>query len=513
VTRRAVVIGGGISGLATAALLAREGLEVTLVEAREELGGRAGRWQKDGFTFDTGPSWYLMPEVFDHFFALLGTSADAQLDLMRLDPAYRVYFEGDRVPFDLPADRARDALVALDPGAGEKLDAYLASASETYELATSTFLYTTFRSLRPLLTRRTLRRLPALVRLLGESLERRIRRHSRDRRVQQVLGYPAVFLGTSPAAAPGMYHLMSHLDITQGVLYPRGGIAAVIDAIAAIAVREGVAVRTGCRARRIVVEDGAAVGVEVELSDGTHERLDADVVVSTADLHVTERELLEPEHRSRSDAWWQSRDPGPGAVLALLGVRGELPQLAHHTLLFTRDWEEGFRAIYGADPHIPDPASIYVCRPSATDDVAPAGHENLFVLIPVPADTSIGSGGLDGDGDPRVEETVDAAIDQLAGWCGIPDLRERIVLRRSIGPQDFEREYGAWKGGALGPAHTLRQSAFLRGANASSSVDGLLYAGATTIPGIGLPMCLISAELVVKRLRDDRSAGPMAVPL
>jgi phytoene desaturase len=194
-------------------------------------------------------------------------------------------------------------------------------------------------------------------------------------------------------------------------------------------------------------------------------------------------------------------------------VRGELPQLAHHTLLFTRDWEEGVRAIYGADPHIPDPASIYVCRPSATDDVAPAGHENLFVLIPVPADTSIGSGGLDGDGDPRVEETVDAAIDQLAGWCGIPDLRERIVLRRSIGPQDFEREYGAWKGGALGPAHTLRQSAFLRGANASSSVDGLLYAGATTIPGIGLPMCLISAELVIKRLRDDRSAGPLAAPL
>ena len=507
------MIGGGISGLATAALLARDGLEVTLVESRDELGGRAGRWRKDGFTFDTGPSWYLMPEVFDHFFALLGTSAAEQLDLVRLDPAYRVYFEGDRAPFDLPAEGARDALVSLDPGAAAELDAYLASAAETYELATSTFLYSTFRSLRPLLTRKTLRRLPTLTRLLAESLERRIRRHSRDRRVQQVLGYPAVFLGTSPAAAPGMYHLMSHLDIGQGVLYPRGGIAAVIDAIAALAVREGVTVRTGCRARRIVVEGGAAVGVDMENSDGTRERLAADVVVSTADLHVTERELLAPEHRGRSDRWWQTRDPGPGAVLALLGVRGELPQLAHHTLLFTRDWEEGFEAIYGTRPHIPDPASIYVCRPSATDDVAPDGHENLFVLIPVPADTGIGSGGLDGEGDRRVEETVDAAVDQLAGWCGIPDLRERIVLRRTIGPADFEREFGAWKGGALGPAHTLRQSAFLRGANVSSRVDGLLYAGATTIPGIGLPMCLISAELVVKRLRDDRSAGPMAVPL
>lgn len=512
-SRHAVIIGGGISGLATAALLAREGLRVTLVESRDELGGRAGRWERDGFSFDTGPSWYLMPEVFDHFFRLLGTSAQEQLELIRPDPAYRVYFEGESRGFDLPADGARDALVALDPAASGRLDAYLASAAETYELATSTFLYTTFRSLRPLLTRRTLRRLPALIRLLGESLERRIRRHSRDRRVQQVLGYPAVFLGTSPAAAPGMYHLMSHLDIDQGVLYPRGGIAAVIDAIAALALEEGAVLRTGCRARRILVEDGAAVGVEVEGPDGALERLAADVVVSTADLHVTERELLAPEHRSRREGWWRRRDPGPGAVLALLGVRGELPQLAHHTLLFTRDWENGFEAIYGRNPHIPDPASIYVCRPSASDEVAPEGHENLFVLIPVPADTGIGAGGLDGAGDPRVESAVDAAIAQLSAWCGIPALSERIVLRRTIGPADFEREYGAWRGGALGPAHTLRQSAFLRGANASSAVEGLLYAGATTIPGIGLPMCLISAELVVKRLRDDRSAGPLAVPL
>lgn len=513
VRERAVVVGGGISGLATAALLAREGLDVTLVEARSELGGRAGRWNHAGFSFDTGPSWYLMPEVFDHFFRLLGTSAAEQLDLVRLDPAYRVYFEGEQVPFDLPAEGARDALVGLDPASGHRLDAYLASAAETYHLATSTFLYSTYQSLLPLLGAKVLPRLPRLARLLTEPLDRRIRRHTGDRRVQQVLGYPAVFLGTSPAAAPGMYHLMSHLDIGQGVLYPRGGFAAVIDAIARLAMQEGAVLRTGCRARRITVQGGAATGVEVEFSGGGTEHLPADVVVSTADLHVTERQLLEPAHRSTRDAWWESRDPGPGAVLALLGVRGELPELTHHTLLFTRDWELGFDAIYGSSPRIPDPASLYVCRPSATDSVAPAGHENLFVLIPVPADPAIGAGGLDGGGDPAVERTVDAAIAQLAAWCGIPDLTSRIVLRRSIGPADFERDFGAWRGGALGPAHTLRQSAVLRGSNASRTVDGLLYAGATTIPGIGLPMCLISAELVVKRLRGDRSASPLAEPL
>ncbi|WP_203135650.1 phytoene desaturase family protein [Microbacterium sp. JZ31] len=510
--QRVVVIGGGISGLATAALVAREGAEVTLVEARDELGGRAGRWSADGFSFDTGPSWYLMPEVFDHFFRLLGTSSAEQLDLVPLDPAYRVYFEGEQDAFDLPATGARDALVSLDPAAADRIDAYLASAAETYELATSRFLYSTFASLRPFLGRDTLARLPLLSRLLAEPLDRFIRRHSEDRRVQQVLGYPAVFLGTSPAAAPSMYHLMSHLDIGQGVLYPRGGFGAVIDAIARLAEKEGAHLRTGTRARGITVEGRTVTGVEVETGDGGIEHVPADVVVSSADLHETERRLLEPAYRTRSDAWWASRNPGPGAVLALLGVRGALPELAHHTLFFTREWEEGFDAIYGANPRIPDPASIYVCRPSATDDVAPEGHENLFVLIPVPADPAIGDGGRDGTGSPAVERAVDAAIEQIAGWAGIPDLAERIVVRRSIGPADFERDFGAWRGGALGPAHTLRQSAVMRGTNASPRVRGLLYAGATTIPGIGLPMCLISAELVVKRLRGDRSAGPLEEP-
>jgi phytoene desaturase len=493
--RRVIVVGGGISGLATAALLAREGASVTLLEARTELGGRAGRWERDGFRFDTGPSWYLMPEVFDHFFRLLGTTAGDELDLVRLDPSYRVFFEGDAEPFDLPADGAREALLALDPPSAPKLGAYLDSAAETYRIATERFLYATYASLGPLLDRDLVRRAPRLARLLGEPLDHFIARHTTDDRVRRILGYPAVFLGTSPSAAPSMYHLMSHLDVTQGVLYPRGGFGAVIDAVARVAQREGAKLLTGQRVRRITVADGAVRGVEVDDGTGRTYHLEADVVVSTADLRVTEHHLLDPPDRSHSDRWWKHRDPGPGAVLALLGVRGELPDLAHHSLLFARDWQQGFDAIFGDHPSARTPTSLYVCRPSATDDVAPPGHENLFVLIPVPADTSIGAGGVDGAGDPGVER--------------IADLAERVVVRRTIGPADFERDFGAWRGGALGPGHTLRQSAMFRGPNASSRVAGLLYAGATTIPGIGLPMCLISAELVVKRLRGDTSAGPL----
>lgn len=509
--KRIVVIGGGISGLATASLLARDGHDVTLIESRDEVGGRVGRYRRDGFTFDTGPSWYLMPEVFEHFFRLMGTSSEEQLDLVRLDPAYRVYFEGDPQAFDLEAERARESIIELDPASRADLTRYFDSAAEAYEMATSRFLYTNFTSLAGFTDRATLRRLPRLLRLLAQPLDSFISNHSRSRRVQQVLGYLSVFLGTSPSAAPSMYHLMSHLDVDQGVLYPRGGFGTIIDAIAAIAEQAGVRILTGHRARRIIVDGSTATGVVVE-AGGIEHRIEADVVVSSADLDVTENALLEAENRSRSPRWWSRRDPGPGAVLALLGVRGELPELAHHTLLFTEKWEEGFEAIYGDNPHIPDPASLYICRPSATDDsVAPAGHENLFVLVPVPADPSIGAGGDDGAGDERVERAVDAAIDQIASWADVPDLRERIVVRRSIGPADFEREYGSWRGGAIGPAHTLRQSAFFRGRNRSKKVSNLYYAGATTIPGVGLPMCLISAELVLKRLRNDRSAGPTEV--
>ncbi|BDZ45322.1 phytoene desaturase family protein [Naasia aerilata] len=519
-TQRAAVIGGGVSGLATAALLAREGYDVTLFEGRERVGGRAGLLEESGFRFDEGPSWYLMPEVFDHFYRLLGTRADEQLDLVQLDPGYEILYEPrDGKPADrlrVGATRAENVAMfeAVEPGAGAVLEEYLDSAEEVYELAKRHFLYTTFADLRPVFTREVRGHLGRFLGLLTRPLDRFVRRRFSDDRLRQLLGYPAVFLGSSPFATPSMYHLMSHLDLDDGVLYPRGGLVRVVDTIAALAEEAGATIRTSSPVTRIATKPigggkPSVIGVHYLDENGEEQFHAAGTVVAACDLFTAETKLLPPALRTYPERWWAKRTPGPGALLLHLGVRGELPELGHHTLLFTRDWHGNFDAIFGKNPSIPDPASLYVCKPSATDpSVAPEGYENVFVLVPVPADPGIGHGG-----DPHVERLGDAVIEQVAAWAGIPDLADRIVFRRTVAPGDLADRLGAWRGTALGPAHTLRQSAFFRAGNVSKRVTGLLYAGGSTIPGIGLPMCLISAELVIKRLRGDVSAGPLPEPL
>jgi phytoene desaturase len=510
---RVVIIGGGIGGLASAALLAREGHNVVLLEQRSEFGGRAGSWERDGFRFDTGPSWYLMPEVFDHFYKLLGTSAAAELQLVQLDPAYRVYAEGEKEPVDVAADvhETLDRFERLEPGSALRVAKYLDRARTIYDLAKQRFLYSTFVKLGPVFRGEVLANGPRLARLLLEPLEKLVNRTVRDIRLRQVLGYPAVFLGSAPALAPSMYSLMSHLDLVDGVLYPVGGFTEVIGSIEKLARLAGAELRADAAVRRIVVVDGKATGVE--LADG--ELVVADLVVSAADLHHTETELLaDPESRTYPEEYWRNAVAGPSAVLLYLGVEGDLPELEHHTLFFAREWSAGFEAIFGSPARVPETPSFYVCKPSGVDpSVAPDGTENVFVLVPLPADPGLGHGGIDGAGDELIEQLADQVIARMAEWAGIPDLATRVVLRRTVGPADFADDLNAWKGTALGLAHVLKQSAFFRPGNASKRVTGLYYVGSSTIPGIGLPMCLISAEVLVKRLRGDTTAGPLPEPL
>ncbi len=336
---KVVIIGAGIGGLATANLLAAAGYEVAVYEKNAQPGGRAGVYQADGFTFDTGPSWYLMPEVFEQYFALLGEDIHDYLDLQRLDPAYKVFFETGQKPLTIHADAARDAQTfeAIEPGAGQKLEAYLARSAEIYELAKQHFLYTNFDHKRALLRAPILQKLPKLASTMTMPIDRYVSKYFQDQRLKQIMEYPMVFLGTSPFEAPAMYSLMSHMDFSQGVYYPRGGMYAIIQALVSIGQKHHVRYHYGSAAKRIVSQHGRAT--HIQLTDGTH--ISADIIISNGDLHHTETSLLAKADRTYDHAYWDKKQAGPSALLMYLGVKGKLPQQTHHNLFAVNGGHRG----------------------------------------------------------------------------------------------------------------------------------------------------------------------------
>ncbi len=508
--KTAVVIGAGIAGLASASLLAKAGMKVTVLEARESIGGRAYLWEKDGFKFDMGPSWYLMPDAFEQFFKLMGTTAEKELNLVQLDPGYKTIVQGFEQPVIVrdSLEKNKELFEGIEPGGAKKLDEYVASAENAYELSLKHFLYTNFKNTKGFTNSEVLRQAGKFVQLLTTSLDSFAGKYFKDERLKKILDYPAVFLGASPYETPSMYHLMTHVDMNIGVFYPMGGMYTLIEAIERLALAEGVEIRTNSKVTEILHTGDRATGVRV--GDVEYH---ADVVVGSADLHHVETKLLPKEKQTFKQSFWDKKTPGPSALLVYLGIKGKIDQLEHHTLFFTDDWKSGFKEVFAkADGNrkIPEPANMYVCMPSKTDpSVAPEGYENVFILVPTAADPSLGSGGINGEGDESVEKTADRIIDQLGEWAGIENLRERVVVRRTVGPRDFVNEFNAWSGTALGMAHTLRQSAFFRPQNRSKKLKNLFYSGHNTIPGIGLPMCLIGAELVYKHLTDDSTNGPI----
>lgn len=493
-----IIIGSGYGGMALANIMGKAGYRVDVYEKNSELGGRIASIKKEGYTFDIGPSWYLMPEVFEQYYQLFGESANERLDLLRFNPGYKVYFENHE-PLIIQGDvkRDRDTFESIEPGAGDKLQAYVNRSTKVYNIAIKHFLYSNFRRLRDLFKAEVFTGGLSMLALVTKPLDRYVSSIFKDLRLKQILEYHMVFLGSSPFQAPAIYTLMSHLDFKSGVYYPRQGMMSLVDDLQKLSQQYDITYHTDAPVQQIIVEDGAAVGVK--LSDGSEVR--ADVVVSNADLEFTETKLLDTGYQSYPASYWQHRQPGPGALLVSLGVRGELPQLLHHNLYFVENWRQNFADIY-ENKKVPEHASLYVCNPTKTDpSYAPVGHENLFILMPLPAGINLT--------EEEQATLANRAITQFSQAIG-EDLSKRITTRHIFGPQDFETQFNAWQFNAFGgESHILRQSVIFRTQNKSRKVKNLYYVGAGTLPGIGLPMCLIGAQLTYKRITNDKSAGPL----
>ncbi len=496
--KQVIIIGAGVGGLATACILGQAGYEVTVYEKNGQPGGRAGTFDAEGFRFDTGPSWYLMPDIFESFFNLLGEDVNTLLDLKRLSPSYRVFFKDTLFgAVDIFGDIERDSetLESLEPGARLKLREYLEKSTKQYHLALDKFLYKNYDSVRDFLTPQMMTE--GLRMNVFSTMQNYVSRYFSTAEVQKIMQYPLVFLGASPTNAPALYNIMSHIDFNQGVFYPQGGIYKLTEALVRLAEARGVKIVCNRPVESIITTNGLAQ--TVRLNGG--EEVQADIVISNADIAFTERSLLEPSDRSYSDKYWEKRVMAPSALLLYLGVRAQYPNLAHHNLIFSKDWDDNFKAIFKAKKWPKDP-SFYVCNPNKTDPAtAPDKHENLFVLVPLPAVTNYTNDELD--------IYSNAVLEIMENTMHLDGLRDNIVYKRQFAAQDFEQYYNSYHGTALGIAHTLKQTAVFRPSNKSRKVKNLYYVGANTAPGIGLPMCLISAQLVYKRLIGDKTASTL----
>ncbi|WP_103029545.1 phytoene desaturase family protein [Salinibacter altiplanensis] len=483
------IVGGGIGGLSAACHLADAGADVTLLEQHDSLGGVAGSFDSDGFRFDSGPSWYLMPEVFEHFFESFGSSVDAAYELKRLDPSYRVFWkDGDRL--DVPADPEALApkLEAYEDGAADAFHRYLDHAEAVYELAMDRFVYPRRARLRDWIDGDVLRAAWALP--LLQPMDRHVRSYVEHPKLRQLLEYKLVFLGGSPYNTPALYTLMSHVDFNQGVFHPVGGMQVLVDALAGLADRLGVTLELNAPVSEIR-PNGSSVQVH---TNGDTRRADC-VVANASPAHV-EQSLLPPEQRDHDDAYWGERTYGPSAYLLYLGVKGEVEPLRHHSLVLPVDWDAHFETIFDT-PGWPTDPTYYVHVPSKTDpSYAPDGRHSVVILVPI-------APGLH-DGSARRAWMRDRVLEDLAEHA--VDLRGRITVEHEACVSDFANHFGQPQGNALGLAHTLWQTGPLRPAHRADTASGLYYTGADTQPGVGLPMCLISGKQAAQAVAADTPA-------
>ncbi|TAE31462.1 MAG: phytoene desaturase [Cytophagales bacterium] len=488
--KRVIVIGAGFAGLSAATSLADKGYDVTVLEKNEMPGGRARLFRAEGFTFDMGPSWYWMPDVFENYFARFGKKPSDYYQLTRLDPSYKVVFGPDEA-IDLPADM--DGLKALfdsiEPGSGARLAEFLRQAAYKYDVGINNFVWKPSRSVTEFLS---LKLLYDVTRLdVFQSFASHARKFFSHPRLLQLVEFPILFLGATPQNTPAMYSLMNYAEMTMGTWYPMGGMHEIVKAMVSLAQEKGVKILLNQTVRNINVPAGQRAAKQVITDKGT---FDADVVVAGADYNHVETSLVTPELRNYDDAYWQKRVMAPSSLLFYLGLNKRIPRLEHHNLFFDEDFALHAEEIY-TTPKWPSRPLFYASAPSKTDpSVAPDGCENVFLLIPVAPDLT--------DDEQTREHYYNLIMERLEAYVG-ESVRDAVIYKRSYAHSDFKSDYNAFRGNAYGLANTLMQTALLKPALKNKKVTNLFYTGQLTVPGPGVPPSLISGLVVADEVAKE----------
>lgn len=488
--KKAVVIGAGFSGLSAATFLAKEGWNVSIIEKHAMPGGRARKFSSHGFTFDMGPSWYWMPDVFERYFACFGKKVADYYSLIRLDPSYRIYWEKKFIDVPADYDQLKILLERMEPGSAVKLQSYLKQAQYKYEVGMHRLVQKPGQSWTELIDADVIKGIFKLD--VFSSMRKHVYKYFKNQQLRQWLEFPVLFLGALPQHIPALYSLMNFADIKSGTWYPENGIYSVVQAMYNLAMEKSVQFFFNENVTAIKAVGNIVNKIETIDEPGNKKVYEADVVIASADYHFVEANLLPAHLRSYSEAYWNKRVLAPGCLLYYVGLNKKINNLQHHSLFFDADFEKHGHEIY-VSKQWPDDPLFYVCATSVSDKkVAPYGCENLFFLIPV-------ASGLTGDTEELRDKYFEKIFSRFQKKID-ENLSENIIYKKSFGPQDFVYNYNAYKGNAYGLANTLMQTAFLKPSCRSKKVKNLFYTGQFTVPGPGVPPSLISGEVVANEV-------------
>jgi phytoene desaturase len=490
--KKVAVIGSGISGLSAASMLAAKGVDVHLFEKNNEIGGRARVFRTNGFSFDMGPSWYWMPEVFENFYNKFGHSASDFYELKRLSPSFTVIFDDEVIKVPDSFDELCGLFESIETGASEKLRSFIADAQKKYQIAMGEMIFKPGKSLTEYLQPGIFGQ--ALSMNLFSSFSKHLKKYFKHPMLISILQFPILFLGATPSKIPALYSMMNYAAFKMGTWYPMGGFVKVIDAFEKIALEHGVQIHKNEEVVKINVRNK-----RIESLNTANRVIEVDGVVGAADYNHVEQTLLDLPFRKYTTDYWSNRTLSPSCLIFYVGVRKKINKLDHHNLFFDADYDTHAKEIYRTKSWPVNPL-FYVCCPSVTDySVAPEGMENLFILMPL-------ASGIKDDQSTReiYYELLMQRIERFAG----EDISSQVIFKRSYCVSDFEADYHAYKGNAYGLANTLRQTAILKPKMTSRKVQNLFYAGQLTVPGPGVPPSIISGQIASGLLLnyiDERS--------
>jgi len=485
-SRKVIIIGSGFAGLSAASFMAKAGWKVVILEKQNTPGGRARQLKEAGFTFDMGPSWYWMPDVYERYFQQFGKTVSDYYQLERLDPSYRVYWKDG--PMDIPADfiQLKQVFNSIEPGSGAQLERFLEEAAFKYKVGMEKLVFKPGRSVTEFVDWELIK---GIIRLdVFSSMRSHVAKYFTNPKLVQLMEFPVLFLGALPEHTPALYSLMNYADIKGGTWYPKGGMYSIVKGMYELAMELGVNFHFEQDVQQIVIENGMAKKVVACSLTNEETVYEADVVIGGADYHHIETALLPQAYRSYPESYWNKRVMAPGCLLYYVGLNKKLTGILHHSLFFDTSFAMHGKEIYTSKEWPTDPL-FYVSATSVTDTtVAPEGCENLFLLIPVAA-------GLENDTEELRSRYLDMIISRMEKHLGQP-VKEYIVYKKTFAHSDFVNEYNAFKGNAYGLANTLLQTAVLKPACRSKKVKNLFYTGQLTVPGPGVPPSLISGEVV-----------------